>query len=280
MADTDYDVLVVGGGVGGSTAALRSAQLGFRTACIDGREHLGGTCLNVGRIPSKALLQASEMFGFAAEGSANLGILIAGRQLDFKKMMAKKDTSVSALRKGIEFLFPTYEMDRLEGRSRIVRSGRAQVSSDRAGRPCAHVIIATGSVSASLPSIDLDQKKIVDSTGSPSLQEVPNHSVVIGAGSIGLEPGSVWRRLGARVTVIEHVDQLVPGADAAIAMALRRMLEKQGMAFRFNAEVTSGQIRGQPSKSVAQTKRRRRHAIRIPRDRKRSAWLRWASMAG
>jgi dihydrolipoamide dehydrogenase len=234
-----YDVVVIGSGVGGYTAAIRAGQLGLKTACVEGAPVLGGTCLNLGCIPSKALLHASEMFALARDKFAGLGIKVSP-EFDLQAMMKQKQASVDALEHGIGYLFRKYKVDRINGWGRF--AGRHQVRVNKADGSAdllnaRHVVIATGSIPTPLPSIKVDQRRIVDSTGALSLSEPPRRLLVIGAGSIGLEIGSVWHRLGARVEVIEYLDRILPDADEEISSALQRILEKQGFGFRLAAKV-------------------------------------------
>jgi dihydrolipoamide dehydrogenase len=238
-AATNYDVVVIGSGVGGYTAAIRAGQLGLKTACVEGTPVLGGTCLNVGCIPSKALLHASELFDLARTKFAGFGIKVSP-ELDLGTMMTQKQASVDALGHGIEFLFHKNKVDRVDGWARLSGPGEVRVQRPDGGElqlTTRHVVIATGSVPAPLPGVTVDQARIVDSTAALTLREVPKKLLIIGAGSIGLELGSVWRRLGAEVEVVEFLDHIIPGADAGIASACRKMLEKQGFAFRLSTRV-------------------------------------------
>jgi dihydrolipoamide dehydrogenase len=240
----EYDVVIIGGGPGGYNAAIRAGQLGLKVACvdkgIDGGGTLGGTCLNVGCMPSKALLHASELYEIAAKDFASLGI-DATVSLNLPNMMKQKADSVGQLTKGIEFLFKKNKVEWLKGTGRIAGAGKVAVTGPD-GAEATHdakaIVIATGSVPSSLPSVVVDNKRIVDSTGALSLAEVPKKLIVIGAGVIGLELGSVWRRLGAEVTVVEFLDRITPGADAEVAKTLQRSLTKQGMIFKLGAKVT------------------------------------------
>lgn len=235
-----YDVVILGGGPGGYNAAIRAGQLGLRAACVEMRETLGGTCLNVGCIPSKALLNASEVYEDACTGFASLGIKVSP-ELDLPQMLRQKNESVDALTKGVEFLLKKNKVDWIKGYGSLAGLGRVKVTAADGSETLletANVIIATGSVPAPLPGVEVDQKRIVDSTGALALQAVPKKMLIIGAGIIGLELGSVWRRLGAEVEVVEFLDRIVPGADAEIAQAFQRILVKQGMKFRLSAKVT------------------------------------------
>jgi dihydrolipoamide dehydrogenase len=239
MAET-FDVIIIGSGPGGYVCAIRAAQLGLKTACVEKRATLGGTCLNIGCIPSKALLQSSENFEQAGHKFATHGIVIDEVKLDLAKMQARKDAVVTANVKGVEFLFRKNKITWLKGTGRIAAPG--QVDVDGTVYETKHIIIATGSESTPLRGVEVDEKRIVTSTGALELDKVPEHLVVIGAGVIGLELGSVWRRLGSRVTVIEFLDRILPGMDAELATTARRILTKQGLTFRLGAKVTSAAV--------------------------------------
>ncbi|WP_434607143.1 dihydrolipoyl dehydrogenase [Pseudomonas sp. R1-7] len=238
---SNYDVIILGGGPGGYNAAIRAGQLGLKAACIEGRATLGGTCLNVGCMPSKALLHASELYE-AARGAefANLGINVTPT-LDLPQMMKQKDESVAGLTKGIEFLFRKNKVDWIKGWGHIDGPGKVTVTREDGTQVelnAKDIIIATGSEPTPLPGVEIDNQRILDSTGALSLGEVPRHLVVIGAGVIGLELGSVWRRLGAEVTVVEYLDRICPGVDADAGKTLQRALAKQGIEFKLSAKVT------------------------------------------
>jgi dihydrolipoamide dehydrogenase len=243
MADpqtADYDVIIIGGGPGGYNAAIRAGQLGLKVACVEMRETLGGTCLNVGCMPSKALLHASEMFEAASKDFAGLGIDVSPR-LNLGQMMGQKQDSVTALTKGIEFLFKKNKVDWLKGRGRLDGPGKVVVEGPGGAKSYAakNVVIATGSEPTPLPGVAFEDGKVVDSTGALSLPAVPKTLIVVGAGIIGLELGSVWRRLGAEVTVVEFLDRITPGMDADMATAFQRALTKQGMKFKLGTKVTA-----------------------------------------
>jgi dihydrolipoamide dehydrogenase len=240
-----YDVIIIGGGPGGYNAAIRAGQLGLKVACVEGRETLGGTCLNVGCMPSKALLHASELYEMAAKDFAGLGIDVTPK-LNLPQMMTQKADSVTTLTKGIEFLFKKNKVEWIKGWGRIAGctpDSLAKVIVKAADGvettyETKNIVIATGSVPSNLPGVTVDNKRIVDSTGALSLPEVPKSLIVIGAGVIGLELGSVWRRLGATVTVVEYLDRITPGIDEEVAKTLQRSLTKQGMEFKLGVKVT------------------------------------------
>ncbi|MFT8782402.1 dihydrolipoyl dehydrogenase [Acetobacter syzygii] len=238
-AETDYDVVVIGAGPGGYVCAIRAAQLGFKVACVEKRATLGGTCLNVGCIPSKALLQSSENYHAAGHDFAAHGVLIESVKLDLAKMQARKADIVGANVKGVEFLFKKNGITWLKGHGKVEGTGRLSVD----GKPVTakHIIIASGSDSANLPGIEVDEKVIVTSTGALELSEVPKRLVVIGGGVIGLELGSVWHRLGAEVTVVEFLDRLVPGTDNEVATQFQKLLTKQGFKMKLGHKVTKAE---------------------------------------
>ena len=247
MAEHDYDLIVIGAGPGGYVAAIRAAQLGLKTACVESRETLGGTCLNVGCIPSKALLHASEMFHEAQSGSlAKFGIDFSGVSLNLDQMHAEKAKAVGELTGGIEFLFKKNKVDWLKGRAAFTSAN----SVDVAGKSytAKNIMIATGSSVTPLPGVEIDQKIIVDSTGALALPKVPKHLVVIGGGVIGLELGSVWLRLGAQVTVVEYLDQILPGMDGEVRKEAAKVFKKQGFNIRTGTKVTGVTVKGATAK--------------------------------
>ena len=231
-----FDVIVIGSGPGGYVCAIRAAQLGMKVACVEKRATLGGTCLNIGCIPSKALLQSSEEFHHATHALKDHGVLVDSVKLDLARMQARKAEVVSANVKGVEFLFRKNKVTWLKGTGRIAAPGKVEV--DGTTYDTKHIVIATGSESVPLAGVEVDEKQIVTSTGGLELDAVPGHLVVIGGGYIGLELGSVWRRLGAEVTVVEFLDRIVPTMDGEIAKAFERILTRQGIKFRLGTKVT------------------------------------------
>ncbi len=241
MSD-QYDLIVIGAGPGGYVAAIRAAQLGMKTAIVEKRETLGGTCLNVGCIPSKALLQSSHHFEMAHEEFASHGIK-AQVSLDLKTMLARKDKVVADLTGGVAFLMKKNKIDQIYGTGVVTAPGEVTVTPNGKGKKkdvlkTKNIIIATGSETTPLPGVDIDEKQIVSSTGAIALPKVPKSMVVIGAGVIGLELGSVWRRLGAEVTVVEFLDVALPGMDAEVSKQMERILKKQGIKFKMKTKVT------------------------------------------
>lgn len=232
-----YDVIVIGAGPGGYVAAIRCAQLGLKTACVEGRETLGGTCLNVGCIPSKAMLHASHMLHEAEHNFAKMGLKGKSPSVDFKQMLAYKDEVIEGNTKGIEFLFKKNKIDWIKGWGSIPAAGQVKVGEEV--HSAKNIIVATGSEVASLPGVEIDEKIVVSSTGALELPKVPKKMVVIGAGVIGLELGSVYKRLGSEVTVIEFLDKVTPGMDGEVQKTVQRMLTKQGMEFIMGAAVQS-----------------------------------------
>jgi dihydrolipoamide dehydrogenase len=245
MADT-FDLVIIGGGPGGYVAAIRAAQLGLRTACIEKYPTLGGTCVNVGCIPSKALLDSSEHFERARSGLAVHGVNVSGVSLDLARMQARKLKVVAELTRGIDFLFGKHKVERALGTGRLVSAREVEVKGEGGTRRLAaeRLLIATGSKPVALPGIAYDDRRIIHSTQALSLEQVPGRMLVIGAGVIGLELGSVWRRLGSDVTVLEYMDRALPGVDVGSAKLLQRSLERQGMKFRFGVSARSAEVVG------------------------------------
>ncbi|MEL7128593.1 MAG: dihydrolipoyl dehydrogenase [Pseudomonadota bacterium] len=240
MSET-YDVAIIGGGPGGYNCAIRAGQLGLKTVIIEMRDTLGGTCLNVGCIPSKALLHASEMFDAARNDFAGMGIKTGKLELDLAAMMAQKEDAVNGLTSGVAFLMKKNKVDHIHGKGRITGPGAIDVTGpDGAVTSIStkNIVIATGSEPSSLPGIEIDEERIVTNTGAIALKAVPEHLVLIGAGVIGLELGSVWSRLGAKVTVVEYLDRVLPGADSEIAKNAQRVFRKQGLTFKLGQKVT------------------------------------------
>ena len=242
MSSKSYDLIVIGSGPGGYVCAIRAAQLGMKVACVEKRSTLGGTCLNIGCIPSKALLSSSEKFEEAEKHFEQIGIKASDVKLDLKAMMKFKDSVVEANTKGIEFLFKKNKIDWLKGTGKITAKGKVDV--DGTVHEAKNIVIATGSDVVSLPGIEIDEKKIVSSTGALELESVPKEMVVIGGGVIGLELGSVWARLGAKVTVIEFMDQILPGMDGEIRKEANKIFKKQGITFKLSTKVTSAKASG------------------------------------
>jgi len=243
MAETEFDVIVIGAGPGGYVAAIRAAQLGLKTACVESRETLGGTCLNVGCIPSKALLHASELFEEANHGTlAKWGVKTKGVELDLDAMQGGRKEAVKGLTQGIEFLFKKNKVTWLKGHAKFTAKDAIDVAGT--AYKAKHFVIATGSSVTPLPGVEVDQKQIVDSTGALELDRVPGHLVVIGGGVIGLELGSVWRRLGAKVTVVEFLDQLLPGMDGDVRKEAAKIFKKQGFEIRLGTKVTKAEKKG------------------------------------
>lgn len=240
MAD-QYDVVVIGAGPGGYVAAIRAAQLGFSVACIEKRATLGGTCLNVGCIPSKALLQSSELFEEASHKLGAHGVKVGKVELDLATMLVRKDGVVAGLTSGVASLFKKNKIAWLKGEAKLLGGGKIALQNGAAKETVTarHIIIATGSDVTPLPGVAIDERRIVTSTGALALAEVPKTMAVIGAGYIGLEMGTVWRRLGAEVTVIEFLDRILPGMDAEIAKTAQRILAKQGVKFLLGTKVVS-----------------------------------------
>ncbi|MEO0654233.1 MAG: dihydrolipoyl dehydrogenase [Pseudomonadota bacterium] len=249
-----YDVIVIGSGPGGYVCAIRCAQLGLKTACVEGRETLGGTCLNVGCIPSKALLHASHQLHEAEHNFAKMGLKGKAPSVDWPAMLSYKEDVIGQNTKGIEFLFKKNKIDWLKGWGSIPEAGKVKVGDEV--HEAKHIVIATGSDSATIPGVEIDEKIVVSSTGALELGKIPKKLVVIGAGVIGLEMGSVYARLGSEVTVIEYLDAITPGMDAEVQRTFKRTLEKQGLTFIMGAAV----------QNVAATKTKAKVTYRLRKD--------------
>ena len=239
MADK-YDVVIIGGGPGGYNCAIRCGQLGLKVACIESRKTLGGTCLNVGCIPSKALLHASEVYEGAKNEFEGLGVEYEGLSLNLGQMMKQKSEAVDGLTKGVEFLFKKNKVDWIKGKGAVAGKGKVSVKGDDGEKTleAKHIVIATGSEVTPLPGVEIDGERIVTSDQAIALDNVPDKLVVVGAGIIGLELGSVWRRLGAEVTVVEYLDRILPGVDSELAKTAQRTFKKQGIEFKLGQKVT------------------------------------------
>jgi dihydrolipoamide dehydrogenase len=245
MSEAAYDLVVIGSGPGGYVCAIRAAQLGLKVACVEKRETLGGTCLNVGCIPSKALLHASEKFEEASHGLGVFGVKVGKVELDLKAMMGHKEKTIKSNVDGVAYLFKKNKIDWVKGAGKIAGAGKVDVALNAGGTQSLAtkaIVIATGSDVVSLPSLKIDEKKIVSSTGALELTEVPKSMVLVGGGVIGLEMGSVWQRLGAKVTVVEFLDRIMPGMDGEVSKQMQRVLTKQGMAFKLSTKVTAAKI--------------------------------------
>lgn len=246
-ADADQDLVIIGGGPGGYVAAIKAGQAGLKVSCVEGRGALGGTCLNVGCIPSKALLNSSHMYEEATKHFAHYGVVVKEVGIDFPAMMKQKEGAVSGLTKGIEGLFKKYNTKYVKGWGKFKSPTEVEVTAPDGTQSVIttkNVIIATGSDVTPLPGVPIDEEKIVSSTGALSLKKVPGKMVVIGAGVIGLEMGSVYKRLGAEVLVLEYLDFIVPSMDAELRKAFQRSLEKQGLKFKLGTKVTKGEVKG------------------------------------
>src|SRR5215468_4968858 len=235
----NYDVVVIGTGPGGYVCAIRAAQLGLKTAVVEKDKTFGGTCLNVGCIPSKALLHASELFEEAGHKFGAMGIKVGAPKLDLPAMMKFKDDGVDGNVKGVSFLFKKNKIETYQGSGRIAAPGKVEVNGSNGAQTldAKAIVIATGSDVARLKGIEIDEKRVVSSTGALVLDKVPERLLVVGAGVIGLELGSVWRRLGSEVIVVEFLDRILPGVDADVCRQFQRILQKQGMTFRLSSKV-------------------------------------------
>jgi dihydrolipoamide dehydrogenase len=244
--DNNFDVIIIGGGPGGYVCAIRAAQLGLKTACVESRGTLGGTCLNVGCIPSKSLLNLSETYHKAQKDFNSQGIEFSGLKLNLDKMMANKNKSVQVLTKGIEFLFKKNKITYIKGKGVLFSKNDVVVyeGEKKTSYKSKNIVIATGSGSSTLPGMEIDEENIVSSTGALAFKEVPKNFIVIGGGYIGLEMGSVWSRLGSNVTVLEYLDHITPGMDKEISSEFMKILTKQGFKFKLNSKVTSVSNKG------------------------------------
>ena len=256
MANDSFDVVVIGGGPGGYVCAIRAAQLGLSVACVDKRDALGGTCLNIGCIPSKALLHDSHLYEAALSDFAAHGVKLKGVGLDLAAMMKRKDKVVADLTKGVEHLFRKNKVEYVKGLARITRKREVTVELNEGGArtlAAANVVVATGSETIPIRGVKIDEERIVSSTGALALAEPPKRLVVVGGGYIGLELGSVWRRLGSQVTVVEMLDRIVPTMDGELARQLQRILARQGLAFRLETKVTKAKVTSRGVGGVALT---------------------------
>ena len=281
-----YDLIVIGTGPGGYECAIRAAQLGLKTAVVEKWPTFGGTCLNIGCIPSKALLHASELYEEAGHKFGQMGIKIGAPSVDLPTLLKYKQQNVDANTKGVDFLFKKNKIETFRGVGRIVAAGKIEVKDDGGKTQSLEtkaIVIATGSDVARLNGIDIDEKRIVSSTGALELPKVPQKLVVVGAGVIGMELGSVWRRLGAQVTVVEFLDHILPGIDGEVARQFQRLQEKQGIAFKLAVESHGDRYLRQDSQDQGRARRRRRggdarrrHRARRHRPRAvhRRAWSR------
>lgn len=247
MAD-NFDLVVVGGGPGGYVCAIRAAQLGFSVACVDENELFGGTCLRVGCIPSKALLESSELYHQAQSGLKQHGVLVEGVSCDLAAMLRRKSRVVTTLGRGVGGLLKNNNVEAVQGTGKLLGGGKVEVSLGKGGNrtlQAKHIVIATGSAPTSLPGVELDEDRIGSSTAALAYEEVPPRLIVIGAGVIGLELGSVWSRLGSQVTVLEYLDRILPGMDGEMAKATQKILAKQGLKFQLGTKVESVKLVGE-----------------------------------
>jgi dihydrolipoamide dehydrogenase len=246
-----YDLIVIGTGPGGYVCAIRAAQLGLKTAVIEKRGTFGGTCLNIGCIPSKAMLHASELYEEAGHSFAQMGIKVGQPSVDLAALLKYKDQNVESNVKGVDYLFKKNKIDTFHGLGRIAAPGKVEVKADDGKTQILEtksIVIATGSDVARLPGIDIDEKRVVSSTGALELPKVPQKMLIVGAGIIGLELGSVWRRLGAEVTIVEFLDHILPGIDSEVARQFQRIQQKQGIAFKLGSKVTAVDASGKTLK--------------------------------
>ncbi len=256
-----YDLVVIGTGPGGYVCAIRAAQLGMKVAVVEKNATLGGTCLNVGCMPSKALLYASEMFEEAGHSFAKMGVSVSAPKLDLPSMMNFKQQGIDGNVKGVEYLMKKNKIDVFFGKGKVLGTGKVEVAGNDGKTQLVetkNIVIATGSDIARLKGIEIDEKRIVSSTGALSLEKVPERLLIVGAGVIGLELGSVWHRLGAQVTVVEFLDRILPGTDGEVAKQFQRILEKQGFAFKLGAKLTGVDTSGKTLMAQDRTRRRRR----------------------
>src|SRR6478752_5260492 len=248
-----YDLVVIGTGPGGYVCAIRAAQLGMKVAVVEKDATLGGTCLNVGCMPSKSLLYASEMFEEAAHSFAKMGVSVSAPKLDLPSMMKFKQQGIDGNVKGVEFLMKKNKIDVISGKGKILGTGKVEVAGNDGKTQTVetkNIVIATGSDIARLKGIEIDEKRIVSSTGALSLDKVPSNLLIVGAGVIGLELGSVWHRLGAKVTVVEFLDRILPGTDLDVAKNFQRLLQKQGLTFKLSSKVTAVDTSGKKLKAT------------------------------
>jgi len=244
--DNNFDLIIIGAGPGGYVCAIRAAQLGLKTACVEVNKNLGGTCLNVGCIPSKSLLHSSDMYQKAKKDFNNLGIEVENIKLNLSKMMNNKKKSILTLTKGVEFLFKKNKITHLQGKGYIKKKNIVKVKDDNGKETnynAKNIVVSTGSIPASLPGIEIDEKNIVSSTGALSFENVPKKLIVIGGGYIGLELSSVWKRLGANVTVVEYLDHIIPGVDRDVSNEFLKILTKQGIFFKLDTKVTGAKVK-------------------------------------